>query len=108
MNRPCSCDRLLDCRLCWLYHNDPRYTKLWNDGPRSGSSSLLSPEETESLFGEDDPTLLGNRIAALTAALGIPPCCGCEKRKTWLNRAHQWIRRASVSPQANPDPLETA
>jgi len=39
-----------------------------------------------------DPTLLGNRIAALTSAVGIPPCGSCGKRKGWLNRAHQWIR----------------
>lgn len=36
--------------------------------------------------------LAGDMIAALTTALGIPPCGGCERRKEWLNRAHAWLR----------------
>lgn len=41
--RPCVCDRFVpgepwvlgrDCRLCYLYHNDPRYKALWcGDSP---------------------------------------------------------------------------
>jgi hypothetical protein len=35
--RKCTCDKCEigspfssgQCRLCWLYHNDPRYQKLW-------------------------------------------------------------------------------
>lgn len=39
--RPCVCDRFVpgepwvlgrDCRVCYLYHNDPRYKALWS-GP---------------------------------------------------------------------------
>lgn len=37
--RPCMCERFKgaayspgDCRLCWLYHHDPRYQRLWDDG----------------------------------------------------------------------------
>lgn len=53
----------------------------------------LTPAESAELFpGEPDPTLLGNRIAALTSAIGIPPCGGCSKRKAWLNKAHAWLR----------------
>jgi hypothetical protein len=53
----------------------------------------LTPTEAAKLFpGETDPTLLGNRIAELTTALGIPPCGGCEKRKAWINKAHAWLR----------------
>lgn len=37
MPRPCQCDRCDQagpydkgqCRLCWLFHNDPRYRQLW-------------------------------------------------------------------------------
>lgn len=47
------------------------------------------------LFPGEDPTLLGNRIAALTAAIGWPPCGGCTKRKNWLNAAHDWLRGQS-------------
>ncbi len=42
MTRPCTCDRfnpdplapytLDQCRLCWLYHNDPAYRALWDAG----------------------------------------------------------------------------
>lgn len=39
MKRPCDCERCLigkpwdktQCRLCWLYRNDGRYKKLWNE-----------------------------------------------------------------------------
>ena len=27
--RPCVCDQTRTCRLCWLYHNDDRYHKMW-------------------------------------------------------------------------------
>ena len=36
--------------------------------------------------------LLGDVIADMTKAIGIPPCGGCEKRRQWLNTAHQWVR----------------
>ena len=105
MIRPCNCDRQQggewvigrDCRLCWLYHNDARYAKLWNDVPSSprkprSNQTPLHDAEIKELFGDADETLLGNRIAALTTALGFPPCGGCGQRREWLNRAHQWLR----------------
>lgn len=68
---------------------DPAMVKmqcgLKPDGP-------LTALEKASLFPDSDPTLLGNRIAALTSAIGIPPCGSCNKRKAWLNKAHEWIR----------------
>jgi hypothetical protein len=98
MARPCNCERE-SCRLCWLWYNDPRYTTLWSKTeylppPVGQKSSPITTEEAIDLFGSDaeDPTLLGNRIAALTEAIGIPPCSGCSKRKEWLNRAHAWLR----------------
>jgi hypothetical protein len=46
MQRPCTCDRIkqdgiytLDqCRICWLYHFNPRYRRLWGgeELPRPG------------------------------------------------------------------------
>jgi hypothetical protein len=58
--------------------------------------NVLSAAETADLFpGETDPTLLGNRIAALTEAIGLPACGGCHRRKNWLNRAHAWLRAAT-------------
>lgn len=53
----------------------------------------LSQAEISKLLPDlTDPTLIGNRIAALTAAMGIPSCGGCISRQNWLNRAHQWLR----------------
>jgi hypothetical protein len=49
MARPCACDRFTqgeewkpgDCRLCWLYHNDPRYRELWDSGKKPQFPSFL-------------------------------------------------------------------
>lgn len=57
------------------------------------NTSLLSEAELADLLpGEDDKTLIGNRIKALTTALGVPPCQGCGERAEWLNKAHLWLR----------------
>jgi hypothetical protein len=53
---------------------------------------LAKSKDVQELFPDADPTLLGNRITALTTAIGFPPCGGCENRKKWLNSAHQWLR----------------
>lgn len=29
--RPCECEQIETCRLCWLFHNDERYRRLWED-----------------------------------------------------------------------------
>jgi len=50
---------------------------------------LLTDDELAEL---GDPSLIGNRLAALTTALGIPPCGGCGQRQEWPNRAHAWLR----------------
>jgi hypothetical protein len=62
--------------------------------PPPPSLKLVKDAEARELFGDDadDPTLLGNRIAALTAAIGLPPCSGCSGRQKWLNAAHKWLR----------------
>jgi hypothetical protein len=52
----------------------------------------LTASELSELFPGEDPTLLGNRIKALTDALGIPACGGCERRRRWINDAHAWLR----------------
>lgn len=39
MKRPCACDKCdkgqpwtnHQCRLCWLFHNDERYARLWSE-----------------------------------------------------------------------------
>lgn len=45
--------------------------------------------------------LAGDLIAAMTKAIGIPPCGGCEKRREWLNRAHAWLLgRREIQPDS--------
>jgi hypothetical protein len=36
--------------------------------------------------------LIGDVIASMTKAIGVPPCGGCEQRRQWLNAAHSWAR----------------
>lgn len=40
---------------------------------------------------EESRKLIGDRLAELFAAIGLPECGGCEKRKQWLNAAHRWL-----------------
>lgn len=58
----------------------------------------LSAKESKALFGESDQTLIGDKLAALFEAVGIPECGGCKKRKEWLNRAHAWVKAAVSDP----------
>lgn len=51
----------------------------------------LTKREKAELLG-DDPTLWGNRLAAITSAIGLPPCLGCDGRRKWINAAHLWLR----------------
>jgi hypothetical protein len=51
-------------------------------------SEILARAECEA---PQQGMLAGDLVAALTTALGVPPCGGCEKRKQWLNRAHAWL-----------------
>lgn len=44
------------------------------------------------LRAEERGVLLGDLIAEMTRAVGIPTCGGCEKRRQWLNRVHAWLR----------------
>lgn len=52
----------------------------------------ITQQEAASLFPGEDPTLIGNRVKALTNAIGIPTCGGCEVRRQWMNKAHAWVR----------------
>lgn len=77
---------------CAIYRANWARLKDQREGKRPANADLTDAEVAELLPGED-PTLIGNRIAALTTALGIPPCGGCGKRKEWLNKAHALLRR---------------
>jgi hypoxanthine phosphoribosyltransferase len=62
----------------------------------------LSPAEYAELLADKDPTLIGNRIAESTKLFGIPPCGGCDARRRWLNKAHQWLAGEDKKPPAGP------
>lgn len=74
----------------WICQQQPQQCA---EGNIPFATEHLSSEEIINLLPQiTDPTLLGNRIAAITTALGIPPCSGCGARQAWLNKAHQWLR----------------
>lgn len=74
----------------WLCAQSPQ---LCADGQRQVAlENGLTESEIKGLIASNDPTLIGNRIAALTSAMGIPPCGSCGSRQDWLNKAHQWLR----------------
>lgn len=65
MPRPCETwhAERPDCRLCWLYANDPRYRRLWG-GP--------SP---------NPPPAAAKDCVHLGPALPLQPGCGCAERR---------------------------
>ena len=75
------------------------YRRNWKSNPLQSNNQqfILTDKEISELFPEEDPTLIGNRIRALTDTLGIPPCGGCEQRRIWLNSAHSYLR--SIIPK---------
>ena len=84
---------LLTCQTCGREIRTRRPDKAFKAAcGKAGSAPQLTAEEQAALFPKTDPTLIGERIAAMTKALGIVPCGGCNKRREWLNRAHQWLR----------------
>jgi hypothetical protein len=67
------------------------------------SRGLFAASELSSLESAAGGKLLGDWIADLTTAIGIPPCGGCEKRQAWLNAAHAWLLGIAPSdPASNP------
>lgn len=67
-------------------------------GPPEGSTieESLAHQERQRLalvdeLPEESRKLLGDRLAELFAAVGIPECPTCAKRKEWINAAHRWV-----------------
>lgn len=57
-----------------------------------GRKPELTTWEQKQLFGDEDPSLWGNKIAEFTKLYGIPPCGGCDQRRKWINNFHAWLR----------------
>lgn len=77
------------------------YRENWlrlKDGKPDASMQEALGREVSTFIQTDDPTLIGNVLERLFAAVGAPPCGGCESRKAWLNKAHQWLRSTFPPP----------
>jgi len=76
-----------------------RRVKVTCEGARRPPDELKAVVETEA---QKRGMLAGDLIAAMTKAIGIPPCDGCEKRRQWLNRAHAWLLGKAAEPPQGP------
>lgn len=86
--------RYVLCRVCSRrFHTPHGLDRVYHQCTLRIEPAVLRDSEIAELFPDStDRTLIGNRIAAMTEALGIPPCGGCDKRRKWMNRAHAWLR----------------
>jgi hypothetical protein len=79
-------------KLRELCRNSDEYRNHWDKKAGAvGVRLLTTTEKVIEKLPEESRRLLGDRIAELTAALGVPPCGRCNERKKWLNEAHEWI-----------------
>lgn len=74
MARPCACNRD-GCRLCWLYNNDPRYTKLW-DNSKTITKYVVKPGGP------------GTELKAMLLEIGAKTThgCGCNDLALTMDR----------------------
>ena len=78
--------------ITWVVHeapDDDGRALLWGDADdalldlQAGDSLMVIEVEAEE--DEFDSMGLGDIIAEVTKAFGIPPCNSCEERRKWLN-----------------------
>ena len=50
--RPCTCEQVETCQLCWLFHNDAAFRRLWG-GPDlpEGHRPTISPGARQAAAG---------------------------------------------------------
>lgn len=70
-------------------------------GPCNDIAPDRDVEVRQSPQGKVSP-LFGDRIAALTRAVGIKPCGGCKKRQKRLNAMHAAIKRLFRKKDSKP------
>lgn len=96
MAPPCTCKRFIpgqpwikgrDCRRCWLYAHDAKYTRQWNE--RHGITSENPSTVVISLRGQPKPLPAGpgTELKKLLLSLGIASddTCWCNKRAALMN-----------------------
>lgn len=97
---------LFRCASCGTERNSSRKRQCGIHGPLPFEATLKTAEKAKlESAAKQSGMLLGDAIAALTNAIGIPPCGGCEKRKAWLNAAHAWL--IGQTPQEQPNQPST-
>lgn len=87
------------------YHDpDSRKRVCGIAGPPELADTLPAKERAAfAAAAAKEGMLLGDYIAAMTTAIGIPPCGGCEQRKKWVNAAHRWVNgRLAGKPCGSP------
>ncbi len=119
MIEPCACPLAGYCqrhatyKTAHLYkrcQTNEKFRKFWDERVLSRGADTemnLASYQTptpEELLPEADRKLLGDRVADLLAAIGIPECRGCGKRKEWLNKAHAWIMNQCCTAPGEPKP----
>lgn len=89
--RPCTCDRVRfrapytadQCRLCWLYHHDAAYHRLWGG---DGSVQAVMTEGTDPLTdrpSRSEPCIyLGDILDKLDCACPARWVRGCAVHQT--------------------------
>lgn len=82
---------------CYEDRNGRRIKRTCQDAKAEVPAEIQQAAETQAA---SKGMLAGDLIAAMTKAIGIPACGGCEKRRQWLNRAHQFL--ASYLSGPNP------
>lgn len=88
MNDQCQCSQDGFCQ---------RYQREMTGRPREICQGInIDPAKAakyrDNWLTMSKPPLLGDIVARTLRVLGFKTCGGCQKRKNWLNRAHEWLR----------------
>lgn len=84
-----------------LCREDAGYRQAWNEGHGPGQSTRTGQKSAVA-----EPPGLGDTLASWLTAVGVteenykavkqmfglPPKCGCARRKEWLNRVGRWLK----------------
>lgn len=85
---------MYQCAACGNRVPSPYLPELIEATCGRGTGPDVPPEIAVAVAtaAESRGMLLGDMVKALTDAIGIPTCGGCDKRREWLNKAHAWLR----------------
>jgi len=104
MSRPCTCDRCTvgsaylagDCRLCWLWHNDPVYQAHWSGQAPPGlwrrvfNFGKAAVEHAAAGFPQADAETYRKRLATCEACAYFTAARGCQKCGCRIDLKARW------------------